>query len=42
MVDAEAKMYSETEHIGPFIVVMLTLHAVLVSTLIVVSNLQLG
>lgn len=33
-------MHSDTTHVGPFIVVMLTLHALLVSTLILVARLQ--
>jgi hypothetical protein len=38
----ETHMYSEATHVGPFIVVMLTLHALLVVGLIVLARLPLA
>jgi hypothetical protein len=35
-------MYSNASHIGPFIVVMLTLHALLVAALITLARVQSG
>ncbi|HET7770262.1 MAG TPA: hypothetical protein VFN74_15920 [Chloroflexota bacterium] len=41
-LDGEKKMYSEASEVGPFIVIMLTLHALAVGVLILLMRFQVG